>query len=234
MRGRLRFPALLCVAMVLALIVFITGCNRLPAPAAAQPLAETVDMNADASPAPFSGGDGQRSSASAARTTVPAGTPLTIRLQQSVSSASANSGDRFAAVLDQPLIVSGKRIAPKGATVVGRVVQARPSGRLEHPGYLCLTLASLSLNGKAVPLHASRVSVEGSSHKKRNLAFIGGGAGAGALIGGLAGGGKGALIGSAAGAGAGTGTAYATGKKDVSFTSERRLTFKLTQPLRIN
>jgi hypothetical protein len=59
--------------------------------------------------------------------------------------------------------------------------------------------------------------------------MIGGGTGAGALIGGLAGGGKGALIGTAIGAAGGTGTAYATGKKEVSFGEERRLTFRLAQ-----
>jgi hypothetical protein len=69
------------------------------------------------------------------------------------------------------------------------------------------------------------------SHKKRNLVLIGGGTGTGALIGGIASGGTGALIGSAVGAGGGTALAFGAGKKDVAFGAERRLTFKLTQPL---
>ncbi len=46
--------------------------------------------------------------------------------------------------------------------------------------------------------------VEGKSTTKRNVVFIGGGAGAGALVGAVAGGGKGAGIGAAVGAGVGT------------------------------
>ncbi len=75
--------------------------------------------------------------------------------------------------------------------------------------------------------------MKGGSHKKRNLGVIGGGAGAGALIGGITGGGVGAAVGSAIGGGGGTAVAYGTGKKDVAFGVERRLTFKLTQPLSV-
>lgn len=163
--------------------------------------------------------------------TVPAGTPVSIRLQNAVSSASARPGDRFDAVLDEPLIVHGHTVAQRGAAVVGRVVQARRSGRMHNSGYLRLTLISIAVDGKQVPVQASSVFVQGGAHKKRNLALIGGGTGAGALIGAIAGGGKGALIGSLIGAGGGTGVAYATGKKDVGFGAERRLTFRLTQPL---
>jgi hypothetical protein len=148
-----------------------------------------------------------------------------------LSSAASQSGDSFDAVLDEPIVIDGQTVAPRGAAVTGRVVAAKASGRLQDPGYLRLTLTSIEVNGKALPLQTSSIFAKGGSHEKRNLAMIGGGAGAGALIGGIAGGGKGALIGSAIGAAGGTGTAYATGKKDAGFSAERRLTFRLTQPV---
>jgi hypothetical protein len=172
-----------------------------------------------------------RESAVPDNVTLPAGTVVNVRLQNSVSSATASSGQSFDAVLDEPLVVNGKTVAPRGAAVNGRVVEAKSSGRLHDSGYLRLTLSAITINGKSVPVETSSLFAKGANHNKRNAALIGGGAGAGALIGGLAGGGKGALIGGLVGAGAGTGGAYATGKKDVAFSAERRLTFRLTQPV---
>lgn len=158
---------------------------------------------------------------------LPLGTVISVRLQTSLSSATAHS-DTFDAVLDDPLVVDGRTIAARSAAVRGRVLAARHSGRLHNSGYLRITLTSVEIEGKSVPVQTSSISVAGGSHKNRDLALIGGGAGT--LIGALAGGGKGALIGGLVGAGAGTGTAYATGKKDVGFAVERRLSFRLTQP----
>lgn len=164
---------------------------------------------------------------------VPSGTAITIRLQNAVSSATSHPGDEFEATLDQPIVVDGQTIASEGAHVSGRVVAARHSGRLMHPGYLRIALSSVTVNGKTIPLQSSSMMVAAASHKRRNLAWIGGGVGGGALIGAIASGGTGALIGSAVGAAGGTTAAYVTGKKDVGFAPERRLTFRLTKPATI-
>lgn len=222
-------------------LVFTTACAKQPGnPQAATPdpatATTTASNESSGSALPFAGKatstTGEQShNFLAPEFTVPSGTPVTVRLQSGVSSATSSSGDRFDAVLDAPLVVAGKTLAPSGAAVSGKVVSAHRSGRLQDPGSIRLALASLTINGKSYPVSSSSVSAKGASHKKRNWAMVGGGAGGGALIGGLLGGGKGALIGSAVGAGAGTTTAYATGKKDVAFGAERRLTFRTTQPI---
>ena len=164
---------------------------------------------------------------------VPKGTPIYVRLQHSISSSSAQAGQEFSAVLDEPLMINGQTLAAAGTQINGRVVAARKSGHLHNAGYLRLTLSSITLGGKDVPIQTTSMFVEGGSFRNRNLAYIGGSAGGGALIGALAGGGKGALIGSAIGAAGGTTAAYATGKKEVGFAAERRLGFRLVQPLTI-
>ena len=142
------------------------------------------------------------------------GTPIYVRLQQSISSSTAQTGQTFSAVLDEALMANGQIVAPEGAAVSGRVVAARKSGHLLDAGYLRITLSSLTVKGKEIPIQASSVFVEGGSLNKRKMVYSGTGTGGSALIGALAEEG-------------GTTAAYADGKKEVGFAAQRRIGFHL-------
>jgi hypothetical protein len=144
---------------------------------------------------------------------VPANTVLYVRLQQNISSATARPGQDFAAVLDESLVVDGQTIAPEGAAVTGKIAAASPSSPAHGASYLRITLSSLSMKGKTAPLQTNSVFVGGGSFKKRNLVFTGGGANA------------------SFGAVGRSTAAYATEKKEVGFAADRRLGFRLTQPI---
>jgi hypothetical protein len=165
--------------------------------------------------------------------TLPAGTVLTVRLTSTVGSKTSNAGDRFNATIATTVESGGKVVLPKGAEVRGKVAQAVPQGRFKGGASLSLALESVTISGDAYDIKTSSVSRYQKGKGKRTAAMIGGGAGGGALIGGLAGGGKGALIGAVLGGGAGTAGAAYTGEKEIVLPAESMLSFKLTAPLTI-
>jgi hypothetical protein len=166
--------------------------------------------------------------------TVPEGTELTVVLDQSLSTMGNRPGDTFQASIAVPIVIEGKTAIPKDARVKGHVVDAQASGRLSGIARLVLTLDSVGVDGESFNIATDDEGRIGKNHNKRNGILIGGGAGLGALIGGIAGGGKGVLIGSAAGAGAGTAGAAYTGKKDIRVPAETSLTFRLARSATIS
>jgi hypothetical protein len=160
--------------------------------------------------------------------TIPAGTPVTVRIGSEISSGSAQVGNTFDGTLAKNLVVSGKTIAKAGSPVRGKVTLAKSSGRLHAPGQLSIRLTAVQVNGKMVSVTSSPYHIVGKSHTKSNVTKIGGGAAAGAIIGALAGGGKGAAIGTLAGGAAGTGVAAATGKEEAMIPAEHAVTFTVS------
>ena len=169
-----------------------------------------------------------------AATSVPTGTAITVTIDQSISSKNAKAGQGVVATIAQDVTANGKVVIPKGAHAKLVVSSAQASGRLSTPAKLYLRLKSVEVHGKTYTIATSSSGKTMGGKGKRDAGFIGGGAGAGALIGGLAGGGKGALIGAGVGAGAGTAGAAATGKKEVEFPAETRLSFTTRAPVAIN
>jgi len=157
--------------------------------------------------------------------TVPKGTHISVITDQTVSSKTARVGQPVSNSVAKDVTVGGRVLIPRGSAVKLSVSGVQASGRLSTPAKLYLHLVSVTVKGKAYTFATSSAGRSEKGKGKRDAGFIGGGAAAGAAIGALAGGGKGAAIGAAAGAGAGTAGAAATGKKDIEFPAETRLTF---------
>lgn len=159
------------------------------------------------------------------------GVKLQVRMTERLSSDNAKAGDTFHGTLAQPVVVSGKTLFEKGTEVKGQVLQAHSSGRLNSPGQLQLVLTSISGGWfRSYPLTVQPLTITGKSHVRSNVAKIGGGTAAGAIIGGAAAGGKGAAIGAGVGAAGGTALAAATGKHEALVESEALLTWITIDP----
>lgn len=157
---------------------------------------------------------------------LPSGLDIQIRINERLSSGTAQPGDTFTGTLVNSLEDDdGNIIFERGTEVSGRVVSVKPSGRLSDPGQLVLSLNSIRSDREAANLTTISKEINGASHTTSNTAKAGGGALLGAIIGGLAGGGKGAVIGAGAGAAAGTGAAAASGKKEAQTDAESILRF---------
>ena len=164
---------------------------------------------------------------------VPADTVLAVVLDQSISSKTSKSGDKFTATVESPIEVEGKVAIPKGARAEGVVKDAKAAGRFKGGAALALELTSVTVHGKDHEIQTSAAAMSSKGKGKRTATMVGGGAAGGAAIGAVAGGGKGAAIGALIGAAAGTGGAGFTGNRDITLTAETPLDFKLLQSVSI-
>ena len=165
--------------------------------------------------------------------TVPAGTQLSIRLNDEVNSEKAQVGDVFHGSISSPVAIDDQTAIPTTADVEGRVVDVKSAGRFAGQSVLTLELTKLTMNGKSYSLQTSQWTKSGSGRGKSTASKVGGGAAVGAVLGGIFGGGKGAAIGAAAGAGAGTGVSAATKGQQIILRPEAIIAFQLQAPVTV-
>ena len=180
------------------------------------------------SSAPATGPAGQQS------IVLPAGTRIRVQLAQALSTKGNQAGDPFSGTVVSPVTVNGQTIIRSGAEARGTVTEAKSQGRFAGQAMLAVRLDSVRADGRSYPIQTSRVDRFEKGKGKRTAVVTGGGAGLGALIGGLAGGGKGALIGGLLGGGAGGAGSAFTGNKDLVLPAESVLTFRLENDITIH
>jgi hypothetical protein len=174
-----------------------------------------------------------RPAASADGLTLTAGTKLVIRMIDAVDSERNSMGQTFAASLDQPVMIDGQTVIPRGADAVVKLVDDQQSGKLTGRATLTLDLVSVKVNGRMVDVNSETVTEQSSSRGARTGKVVGGTALLGTIIGAAAGGGRGAAVGLGAGAAAGAGAEIVTKGQRVRIPSETRLTFLLENAVRL-
>ncbi len=242
----------LAAALAFTLATSFAGCKKTSTPdattqSAAQPGAPGAQPGAPGSaqggPGQYAGGpggpggQGQYAGGQAPAPapqpitlTIPPGTDINVRINESLSSRDSNVGDPFSGELSSALTTpNGDILFQRGTPVSGAVVSSKNQGRFAGRGVLAIELQQIA--GR--PVSASEYVVSEKGKGKRSALLIGGGAAAGALIGGLAGGGKGALLGGLLGGGAGTAGSAFTGNKVLVIRSESIVVFGLQQPLSV-
>jgi hypothetical protein len=165
--------------------------------------------------------------------TIEQGTPVTVRLIDSIDSEKNQVGDTFHATLSAHLSAEGFEAIPAGTDITGHIVDLKSASKFAGKSLVVLQLDSISSNGQTYNLETDQYRKEGSSRGKSTAEKVGGGAIVGGIIGAIAGGGKGAAIGTAAGAGVG-GAAQAAGKsQQIKLPSETVLNFTLQAPVTV-
>ncbi|HEX5235566.1 MAG TPA: hypothetical protein VFW25_09565 [Silvibacterium sp.] len=249
------------LALTLACMLFSSGCGKhteqpnenapgnapqpasTPAPPPDQPGASSPAPSAAPAPSqngapaatPAPNGPGETAQAAPPQPLViPAGTHIAVTTQRDLGSKISQAGETFTATVASPIMIDGQYAIRAGARASGTVVDAKPLGRFKGGAYLELRLDTIRADGNTYQVRSNALERVEKSKGRRSAKFIGGGAGLGAIIGGVAGGGKGALIGGLVGGGAGTAGAGLTGKRDIFIPAETTLTFRLRSAVQIS
>jgi hypothetical protein len=190
-----------CIAAVLLTLSLLGACGHPPA--------DDSSNSSDSQKLPFdrqpgSAGISPSQSLIPSSTRLPEGTPIPIRVESALSSASSHAGDTFSATVD------GQTLVARGTPATGRVLEAKAAasslgssiesslGSSLEPGYLRIVLVSLNVGGKTVMIETSSIFAKGGSREERKSV---------------------------------TGAAARATPKDIVFGRDRRLNFRLAQAI---
>lgn len=163
---------------------------------------------------------------------LPAGLTFRIRTVDLIDVDVAKAGSKFRASIDDPIMINGEVVVPRGADAVLVAAKVEQGGKMKGSDLISLKVNSIIVRGRAYPVVTTLSETKSKGEGKKTAGKVAGGAGLGAIIGGIAGGGKGAAIGALVGGAGGTIVA-ASGQPHLKVPAETRLEFQLAADLKV-
>jgi hypothetical protein len=167
------------------------------------------------------------------RINIPAGTEISVRLIDSLSSETSNPDQRWRGTVNGDIVVDDRTVIPSGSEVQGRIVDVKKSTHYTGAAQLTLEMSRVTFGGKSYTVASDQWTRKGAARGGNTAKKVGSGAAIGAVLGGIFGGGKGAAIGAAAGAGAGAGANTVTKGEKVELDSESLIMFRLASSVSV-
>lgn len=164
--------------------------------------------------------------------TVPAGTVVNVRLTTAIEADKSQAGMQFRAVVDDPIMIGGSVVIPRGAVAVLQAAHVEQSGTMKGSDKITLKMNAIGFGGTMYEVASTYVESKGKGEGKKTARKVGGGAGLGSIVGGIAGGGEGAAIGALVGGVAGAAVS-AGGEEHLKLPAETRLQFQLSAAVAI-
>lgn len=164
---------------------------------------------------------------------VPSGETVSVRINQTLDSASTPEGATFSGIVTSSVIVDGEVAIPAGSSVSGRVIGVRDAAHYKGSSMLSVELTSIRRRGQSFEVSTEPYTLEGKGRGKNTAEKVGGGAAVGAILGGIFGGGKGAAIGAGAGGAVGAGANTVTRGDQVQIVSESVVRFHLANGFKV-
>ena len=163
---------------------------------------------------------------------ISAGTSFRVRTSEMIDVDSTQAGMKFRGTLDDPIMLHGNVVIPRGSNVTLVVAKVEQGGRMKGSDLIQLKVNSIKVRGRSYQVVTSLAESKSGGEGKKTTRKVLGGAGLGAIIGGIAGGGTGAAIGALAGGAGGT-VLSATGKPHLKIPPETLLEFQLLADWRV-
>ena len=158
---------------------------------------------------------------------IPAGQEIDVRIQNELTSDTAQVEDRFEATTVVDLYEGNRVLVPAGSVMRGLVTSVNRASRTDRKGSLTVAFNQITVSGRSYPMRGTVTEAIESSGIKGEVGRIGAGSAVGAVIGGIIGGVKGALLGVLIGGG---GTMVATEGKDVTLPPGTILRVRMDTP----